>query len=103
MDEVKIIIGKNAKDNWNILESACDDDLWFHVQNESSAYVIIENDYKNEITNEDIMNAASICKQHSKLKGKKRVAINWLPVCHVKKGKMVGEAILLKKPNVVYV
>ena len=87
-----MIIGKNAKDNWRILEEACEDDLWFHVKDESSAYVIIENDYKTPITNEDIEEAARTCKQHSKLRDKKRVHINWLPVKYVKKGKMVGEA-----------
>lgn len=98
-----IIVGKNAKDNWKILEEACEDDLWFHVKDESSAYVIIENDYKTEITDEDIEEAARICKEHSKLRDKKRVHINWLPVKYVKKGKMVGEAILKKEPNTIRV
>ena len=101
MSEIQILVGKNAKDNWNLLEDACEEDLWFHVQDESSAYVIIVNDFKNEITKEDINNAASICKQHSKLKNKQNVKINWLPVKHVKKGKTVGEAILLAKPNII--
>lgn len=96
-----IIVGKNAKDNWRILEEACEDDLWFHVKDESSAYVIIENDYKTKITDEDIQEAAEICKKHSKLRDKKRVHINWLPVKYVKKGKMVGEAILKKEPNTI--
>uniref|UniRef100_A0A6C0EGE4 NFACT RNA-binding domain-containing protein n=1 Tax=viral metagenome TaxID=1070528 RepID=A0A6C0EGE4_9ZZZZ len=98
-----IIIGKNAKDNWRILEEACEDDLWFHVKDESSSYVIIENDYKTAITDEDIEEAAQICKQHSKLRDKKRVHINWLPVKYVKKGKMVGQAIMKKEPNTMRV
>mgnify|MGYP000873786907 CR=1 FL=1 len=98
-----MFIGKNAKDNWNILERACEDDIWFHVKDESSAYVIIENDYKTEITDEDITEACRLCKQHSKLRDKKRVTINWLPVKYVRKGKVVGEAKLLEKPNSIKV
>lgn len=91
--------GKNARDNWKLLDEACEDDLWFHVKDESSAYVIVENDYKTQITDEDILEAAKLCKQHSKLRGKARVNIIWLPVKHVRKGKVVGEAILLESPN----
>jgi|SaaInlV_150m_DNA_3_1039698.scaffolds.fasta_scaffold76923_1 predicted ribosome quality control (RQC) complex YloA/Tae2 family protein len=100
----KIFIGKNAKDNWDLLDNACEDDLWFHVKDESSAYVIIENNYKDEITKEDIENACIICKNNSKLRNhNKRVAIIWLPVKYVLKGKVVGQAKLTKEPKISYV
>ena len=103
VDKVEIIVGKNAKDNWNILEDACEDDIWFHVKDESSAYVIIINDFKNEITQNHMVKAALLCKEHSKLKNKNKVAINWLPVKDVKKGKVVREAKKKKKPNTLIV
>lgn len=104
MDAV-IHVGKNARDNWELLENASADDLWFHVTSESSAYVIVENNEKpdNEIEKLTIYKAAAICKSRSKLKNTKKVSISYLPIQYVKKGKCVGEAILLKKPEYICV
>ena len=50
-----------------------------------------------------IYKAAAICKSRSKLKNTKKVSISYLPIQYVKKGKCVGEAILLKKPAYICV
>lgn len=37
----EIRVGKNAKDNWKIIDEAEGDDLWFHIKDRPSAHVIL--------------------------------------------------------------
>ena len=45
-DSFTIIIGKNAKNNWEILDNADDEDIWLHLDDLPSPYVIIKHDPK---------------------------------------------------------
>ena len=62
-----ITIGKNATDNWNIIDKADNDDMWFHLENESSSHVIIHSLDKQIIPKNLIYKGAILCKKHSKL------------------------------------
>ena len=43
-----IKIGVNAKNNWELLDDAGKNDLWFHLDNYPSCYVIVSFEKKNE-------------------------------------------------------
>eukprot|EP00298_Acanthocystis_sp_HF-20_P003691 c14042_g1_i1.p1 GENE.c14042_g1_i1~~c14042_g1_i1.p1 ORF type:complete len:106 (+),score=39.54 c14042_g1_i1:56-373(+) len=95
----KILIGEDAKDNWAILSSASQTDLWFHVKNASSAYVILSP--TDEISRGTLKECAALTKQHSKLKTTKKCKIVWTEVKHVKKGKSVGQAIITQAREIL--
>ena len=60
----KIIIGQNAKENWDLLDNN-ENFLWFHLKSFPSCHVIILNENPNETT---IQKAAELCKENTKYK-----------------------------------
>ncbi len=89
-------IGKNAKENWELIDKASDDDIWIHLNDYPSGHVIIEN--IKDITNDDIFYGCLLCKKYSKYKNCKSVRCSILERKFIKKGKSIGEVILKKTP-----
>ena len=97
---VMINIGKSAKDNWKLFDDAEPDDLWFHLDDHPSPYVIITIRSNEELSNETIMHAANLCKTHSKLKNHNKVKVIYTPIGNLKKDKEIG-SVIIKKMNLV--
>jgi len=98
--DISYCIGKNAKHNWDLLEQSEPQDMWVHINDYPSCYVIIKN-YQN-IKSEHIEHACKLCYEKSKNKIPnflKRISFCYLECKYIKKGKSTGEAKLLKKPN----
>ena len=98
--DISFCVGKNAKDNWNLLDNSEPDDIWVHINNYPSCYVIIKN--FNNIQKEHIEHACKLCYLKSKNKLPsflKKIQFCYLECKYVKKGKSTGEAICMKKPN----
>lgn len=96
----KYIVGKNANENWNILGDAEYGDIWIHLHNKPSCYVILQSKYV--ISEEHITYGCLLCKQNSKYKTDK-LLVSVIDVEYVKKGKCVGEAILLQPPRTILI
>ena len=66
--KITYLIGKNAKDNFNVIDEALAQDIWIHIHNESSCHVIAEIPYDisniNHI-NEIIKRGAQLCKENT--------------------------------------
>jgi predicted ribosome quality control (RQC) complex YloA/Tae2 family protein len=98
---VKIKYGKNAKENWNLIDESSDDDLWFHIDDYPSTHVILEYDVDaNEVGEEYIDKAIQLCVEKTpKIKSYvpkiKSVKVIYTKVENIKKGKSVGEVIIL--------
>ena len=82
----KIIIGQNAKENWDLLDNN-ENFLWFHLKSFPSCHVIILNENPDETT---IQKAAELCKENTKYKSLKNIKINYTPIKNIKKSKEVG-------------
>lgn len=101
-----IKIGKNAKNNFEIIDEADPDDLWFHLSEMSSAHGILSKDH---ITNENINLTASLIREKKsdyKKGGKfynKKVKVEYLPIKYIEKTKITGEVRLLQTPKYIYV
>ena len=75
---INYLIGENAKDNWDILNDAKQNWIWFHLDNFSSPYVIMQ-ECKKGIKNrkyektyiEYIKMGCLLCKQNSKYNSQK--------------------------------
>ena len=98
-DDLVFNIGKNAEDNWNLIDHSVAGDIWIHLHNHPSAHVVIEN--TKEIEEDHILYACELCKERSKMKFKKGVKCCVLDIKYVKKTKKKGEVKLLKDPKIV--
>eukprot|EP00300_Choanocystis_sp_HF-7_P025121 c26798_g1_i1.p1 GENE.c26798_g1_i1~~c26798_g1_i1.p1 ORF type:complete len:106 (-),score=13.08 c26798_g1_i1:67-384(-) len=94
-----IRIGENASENWTLLSNAKQTDLWFHVKNAPSAYVIMTP--LESISQSNILECAKLAKQHSRLKHSHRCKISWTEAKNVKRGSQTGEAITRNIKEVV--
>ena len=86
-------LGENKHDNWNLLDIAYDKDYFFHLKSFPSSYVILHiyNDFL--LTNEMLLNAATICKNSTKYRFLNDIKIDYCLCNNVSKGDNIGEAI----------
>lgn len=97
-EPVEFWIGCNAQDNFDMLDVANEDDLWFHVNNESSGHVIASlpdniNLNKKQL-NKIIIQGGVMCKKHSKYRSEKDLEIIYAKVIDIVKTHNIGKVIL---------
>ena len=97
-DDITYKVGKNAKENWDLIDESEEDDIWIHLHDYPSCHVIIEN--TKYLEKEHILHGCHLCKEHSKYKNDKKIKVSVLDKKYVKKGKVVGEAKLKIKPTI---
>lgn len=95
-------IGKNSKENFEIIDQSDPGDIWFHLADGvSSAHAIlrIRKDSPKEL---DIYEAAFFLKESmNKTKNLKTVKIEYIDIKYVKKTKTLGTVKLIKKPMII--
>jgi len=90
------IIGKNAQDNFNIIDKAEENDIWFHVENDSSCHVIAKlSQQLLELNKKElrtiIKKGSLFCKENTpKYKKEKKVSIIYTFCKNVKKTNIIG-------------
>ena len=91
---ITFYIGKNAKDNFDILDISKSEDIWFHSDEYSSCHVIAKiNDMKLSKKEERsiIKNGCILCKTNTnKIKSMDNTDIIYTYVKNVKKDKISG-------------
>lgn len=92
---IDFIIGKNDKDNFDIIDNANIDDLWFHLNNYPSCHVIasINDIIKKKDLYYIIKKGALLCKTNSKYKSEKDVEIIYTTIKNIIKTEKVGSVI----------
>jgi predicted ribosome quality control (RQC) complex YloA/Tae2 family protein len=103
--DVEYQIGKDAKDNIDMLAASQQNDIWFHIDGESSCHVIAKV-HDLAITNKKqaahiIKQGAVLCKQFSKYKSLKDVSIIYTKVGNVCPTEKVGQVITTNTKTVV--
>jgi predicted ribosome quality control (RQC) complex YloA/Tae2 family protein len=107
-------VGKNAQDNFDLIDKAQPNDLWFHLKDEPSCHVIaclknitfntrddeMPNFYNIEFEELDkkqkqqiITQGALVCKQFSKFKNKKNVDFIYTKIKYVHKTETLGSVL----------
>jgi predicted ribosome quality control (RQC) complex YloA/Tae2 family protein len=92
-DTITFYVGKNAKDNFDVIDMGSDDDIWFHANNISSSHVvaIIPDDIDKKELKSIVKIGAQLCKQNtSKLVSLKNVEIIYTKLKHVSKTSVLG-------------
>lgn len=82
-----IVCGKNAHDNWKIIEESDDDHTWLHLNSFPSPHVIIRDSNPSV---EQIMEAAKICKDQSKYSNIKNIKVVYTKIDNLVFGNEVG-------------
>lgn len=87
LDKTGFVVGKNAEDNWRIIQNAEKDYYWIHAEGIPSAHIIIEIDQPIE---SEIQYACNLCKKHSKIQNDS-VKYVMTQVSNIKLGSKPGE------------
>lgn len=115
-------IGRNAGDNFNLIDESDKNDLWFHINNKPSCHVIarlqnirfttqdndlpnyydihfdtLENKQKQQI----ITQGALICKQFSKFKSEQKVEVIYTNIENIHKTEIVGSVTAYKTKIII--
>ena len=95
--EISYSIGKNAKDNFNIIDNSHDKDIWFHLDNTSSSHVIAHVSNFEKLDKKQhrqiVTQGAVLCKSNSKSKSDKNVDINYTFIKNITKTDIPGTVI----------
>ena len=86
-------LGRNAKENFKLIDEAISDDWWFHLCDYPSGHCIIDS---NTIDKSMIIFAGNLVKEYSKLNNSKNIKIVYTQVKNIKKTKTLGQVIVKK-------
>jgi len=88
-----IYIGKSKQDNWDLIDKANQEDIWFHVASSPSSHIILKSNGKKmrDIPKQVITRCACLCKAYSSSKSTPKCEIIYTQIENVTKTKHVGE------------
>jgi predicted ribosome quality control (RQC) complex YloA/Tae2 family protein len=82
----RVVVGRTPLENADVtFRIGRPDDLWFHVQNQPSAHVILQRDDRDAFGEDDIEAAAALAAYHSKAKTSPKVTVDYTLRKHVRK------------------
>jgi len=89
-----IIIGKDAQDNWDIINESSPCDIWFHLNSFPSCHVIIRDCTP---TQETIQMAAELCKEKSKYKHIKNIKVVYTTISNLELAEVIGSVNIVSR------
>lgn len=93
--EYEAKIGKNAQENWDLIDGASPNDIWFHLKDHPSSHVILS--VGSEKPSRNVIKACCVfCKQHSKMNSLKNITIIYTEIKNVSKSNTVGSVTTTK-------
>jgi len=103
--EIVFKIGGNAQENFDIIDSAEPDDVWFHISDKPSEHVVASIPMDIAIDKKQlhkiVTQGAVICKQFSKYNSDKNVPVVYTRIKDVLKTEKVGCVIPVNSKIVV--
>lgn len=99
-----IKIGKNSKQNWQIIEEAKPSDIWFHLAGDRpSCHIILEvPENLKVVPRQVITHCCVLCKSNTnKFKSEKNVPVNYTKVEHVTFGTKEGQVYITNEKTIV--
>lgn len=87
IDEYTVIIGGSAEENEKLIKESLPNDIWLHLENMSSAHIVINANGK-EVPKRVINMAASLFSKYKKVTG--RYNVIWTEIKNVKLTKTKG-------------
>lgn len=91
--DTNIYIGCNAQENWDLIDRANNEDIWYHLDSFPSCHVICNDMNK-------LLYCAQLCKSHSKYRNLPNVKICYTAVNNLVKGENIGSVTYKSKRKV---
>jgi predicted ribosome quality control (RQC) complex YloA/Tae2 family protein len=88
-----INIGQNAQENTDMVSSASQHDMWFHVDNSPSCHVILTCIHSKSVPRQVLKRCAYMCKIHSKAKFEPLSQIIYTRVANVQVTEIPGRVV----------
>ena len=95
-NDITIIIGQNAQENWNLINFDCDY-IWLHLNSFPSCHVIIED---NNPEPEVLEYAAQLCKENTKYRNLRNLRVNYTLLSNITKAETEGAVYMKSKRKV---
>ena len=84
----KVMVGRNARQNDELVRDASRDDIWFHVRNYAGAHVVVVTDGRpDKVPDEVIVKAAQLAAANSKARNAGQATVSYTEVKYVDKPK----------------
>lgn len=99
-DNITYRLGKNANENFKLIDDADPEDWWFHLDDSPSGHCVIDSsilDIQMKVF------AGNLVKEHSKLKNDKKVKIVFTQIKNLVKTKTPGTVILKQKGETIFI
>ena len=104
-ETVEYCIGKNAEDNFELIDEANENDIWFHLNNAPSTHIIACIDenrkYDKKQMKQIITQGAVLCKQKSNKKSDKNVEIIYAKIKDIEKTDTMGTVNVNNKKIII--
>lgn len=87
--ELPYKIGSNSQENWDLIDSSKENDVWFHLDDSPSCHVVLslpENVVYKDVSKQTLIKCGSFCKK----KGMKNVDVIYAEIKNVTKADTVG-------------
>jgi predicted ribosome quality control (RQC) complex YloA/Tae2 family protein len=89
-------LGKNKKENDQLITDASDNDYWVHISNYPSGHCIIANPENIKIDKKILKRACCLVKQHSKCSSIKKLKFDITQIKYIEKTRILGQVIVSK-------
>ena len=89
-ENITFKVGKNAKENWKLLEEN-QEYIWFHLNSFPSCYVICCDENPSK---ELLLYGAQLCKSNTKYRNLKNVKVNYTKLNNLKKTNEEGSVYI---------
>ncbi|MFB6285114.1 MAG: NFACT family protein [Candidatus Bipolaricaulia bacterium] len=87
MEGHQIYVGRNGRQNDQLIRDAHPDDLWLHAKDRPGSHVVIKSDSKGDVPDEVLQRAAELAAYHSKGRDAGKVEVTYTLIKHLKKPK----------------
>ena len=87
MDGHQVYVGRNGRQNDQLIRDAHPDDIWMHAKDRPGSHVVIKSDRKGDVPDEVLQRAAELAAYHSKGRDAGKVEVTYTLIKHLKKPK----------------
>ena len=95
LDGHQIYVGRNGRQNDQLIRDAHPDDVWLHAKDRPGSHVVIKSDRKGDVPDDVLQRAAELAAYHSKGRDAGKVEVTYTLIKHLKKPKGARPGLVL--------
>jgi len=95
-----MVIGSNARENWDIIKDSDLSHIWFHLNSFPSPHVIIRS---SDPSDDQVIEAAYLCKSRSKYKNLNNIKVVYTRIANLELAEEVGSVNIISKRKCKYI